>query len=364
MANQNVKVLLVDDSRTVRMAATKMFNDKFELVLAVDGADGLSIIESDSNIQAVLTDLVMPKMDGFELLKAIRSHKDERIRQLPVIVSTGAENPEIAREKAMKLGATDFITKPFVATEVCTRVRSYAKFTVQTTTLKAQATIDTTTGLLNKKGFNQQAHKGLSLAARHEQPLITLCFEIDNHKNLFIEMGRKASGAVINRVGKSLSSNIRKEDTIARTGMARFGVLMPMGDERSALEIANKICREIENLKIKLNGKLLKLTISVGAFHCYPDDKLTLDTILDGAEKAYEQATAIGRSQISLLTMSEYCKKYKTSEAPLSIDLLLDQIARGNEMNVAPRLDEAIEQLAPLFCLLSQQQKQRIFSFR
>ncbi len=361
---QKLKILVVDDSRTVRVAATRIFGEEFEVVLAVDGEDGLRVVEKDKDIQVVLTDLVMPKMDGFELLEAIRAHDDERINQLPVIVSTGAENPEQAKEKAMTLGATDFVTKPFTPTDVRMRVRSYAKFTVQTSALKEQTTIDSVTQLLNSKGFNQQLHKDLSFATRHGNPLVILCFEVDNYKNLFIEMGRESTGAVINRVGKSLSGNMRKEDTIARTGMARFGVSMPMASPENALEFANKICREIESLKVRLNGRAIRLTVSAGAFYCYPDAQVSIDTVLDGAEKAHQEAIQMGRSQMSLLTMDAYVKKYSKDISSMSIDSLLQQIARGEEVKVAHRLDEAIECLSPLFALLSNQQKQRIFSFR
>src|SRR5690606_9734625 len=93
---EKIKVLVVDDSKVVRIAASKMFGEHFNVILAIDGADGWNIIENDPEIQVVFTDLVMPEMDGFELLKTIRSSDKDTISNLPVIVATGADNPEIA----------------------------------------------------------------------------------------------------------------------------------------------------------------------------------------------------------------------------------------------------------------------------
>lgn len=79
------KVLFIDDSRLIRAAAIKMFAEEYELILAENGREGWAALQNDNGIQMVFTDLVMPELDGFEVLSLIRTSTDEMLRQLPVV---------------------------------------------------------------------------------------------------------------------------------------------------------------------------------------------------------------------------------------------------------------------------------------
>eukprot|EP01026_Neomeris_dumetosa_P062332 TRINITY_DN58974_c0_g1_i11.p1 TRINITY_DN58974_c0_g1~~TRINITY_DN58974_c0_g1_i11.p1 ORF type:complete len:322 (+),score=23.22 TRINITY_DN58974_c0_g1_i11:99-1064(+) len=301
-----IKVLVIDDSRVVRVAATRMFDDNFDVSLGVDGADGLAILEKDPDIHVVFTDLAMPEMDGFELLEAIRSHTDENIRELPVIVATGAGNPESAKQKAFSLGATDFVTKPFNATDIKARARSYAKFQEQNRSLKENATIDTLTELLNARGMHLQLDKEISFAARHESNLTMIAIEVDHYKDLFVRIGREGTEKVIRRVARVLEETFRKEDSIARVSLARYVVSMPMSLTENAMEMANRICHTIESLKAKLDGKRIKITVSIGVGSVQVDHDVDSDILMGMSIEALNRAASIGASQIYELSLEEY----------------------------------------------------------
>ena len=83
-----VRILLVDDSKVMRKSAAKMLSDEFDVLTAEDGLDGLRQLEADNTIQIVFSDLSMPKLDGYGLLKKIRSAPDPGISGMPVIVVT------------------------------------------------------------------------------------------------------------------------------------------------------------------------------------------------------------------------------------------------------------------------------------
>ena len=348
--NSKIRVLLIDDSRVVRVTATKIFGPDFDVSLAVDGEDGLSILESDANIQVVFTDLVMPQMDGFELLKVLRSHQNTRFHQLPIIVMTGADNPETAKAKALALGATDFITKPFDATDIRARARSYSALLKATASLKRQITVDELTGLVNRRGLYRQLEKDISFIQAN-----------------FIEMGRANAEKTIKHLGKRLASAFRREDVIARTGVARFTASMPLVEKTNALEMANRLCRIIEGLKATLNGKPLNLTVSVGVFHFDPSlcDVITAEDFCDVADEALDKAKTLGQSQIYLLAMDEFLQQKQDAlfEA-LSIDELLQRLQLDETVEVVAQLDLALQKLAPLLSLLSNEQKQVILQMR
>lgn len=361
-----IKVLVIDDSRVVRVAATRMFDQEFEVILGVDGADGLAILERDPDIHVVFTDLAMPEMDGFELLEAIRSHTDENIRELPVIVATGAGNPESAKQKAFSLGATDFVTKPFNATDIKTRARSYARFREQTRALKENSTIDGLTGLLNMRGLVMQLEKEMSFAARHESNLTMVAIEVDHYKDLFVRIGREGTEKVVTRVASVLQDAFRKEDSIARVSLARYMVSMPMSLTENAIEMANRICHTIESLKAKLDGKRIKITVSVGVSSVQVDSEMEAATLIGMASEALNHASTQGASQIYEMGIEEYQRRMDDeARRSLSVDLLLEKITDGHQVvELAPQIENALERLAPFFRLLSDLQVQKLLSLR
>jgi len=358
---ERIKVLVVDDSKVVRIAAAKMFGDQFDVVLAVDGADGWNIIENDPNIQVVFTDLVMPEMDGFELLKTIRTSDREAISNLPVIVATGADNPEIAKQKAISLGATDFITKPFDATAIQTRAISYARLQQTNRKLKEHITVDVLTGLMNNKGLAKQLEKEIAFVNRHKSTMTTMTIQMDGFKDMFIRVGRTASETIITKIAEVVTSCVRKEDTVARTGVATFVVSMPLAVTPNTMEIADRICNQVEKFRAKLGGKKLDITVSIGVCSLESHNESDARTVLEIGEQALLKAQALGRSQIAKLTISEY-RGIQAKEAieSLSIDQLLDDIKKGRHGEVVHCLDIAVERLIPLFSMLSPQQRQRL----
>lgn len=356
-----IKVLIVDDSRVVRIAAAKMFGERFDVVLAVDGADGWNVIQKDPDIQVVFTDLVMPEMDGFELLKTIRTSEKDSISNLPVIVATGADNPEIAKQKAIDLGATDFITKPFDAAAIQTRAISYATLQKATQKLKEQTTIDLLTGLMNSKGLVQQLGKELAFVGRHKSTMTTMTIQVDGFKDLFIRVGRSPSETIVNKVAEVITSCVRKEDTVARTSVATFVVSMPLAVAPNTMEIADRICSRIEKFRAKMGGKKIDITVSIGICALESHNEADTDTILEIGEQALRKAQKLGRSQIAKLTISEYRGiQAKQAIDTLSIDQLLSDIQKGHHGQVLPNLDIAVERLLPLFAMLSHQQRQRL----
>jgi CheY-like chemotaxis protein len=114
-------ILVVDDSPTIRAAVTKALQNDFELIEASDGAKGWEILCANSRIKLVVTDLMMPNMDGFALIERIRSAKIPGLADLPIIVVTALEDPQ-AKVHALVAGANDFITKRTDTQELQARV--------------------------------------------------------------------------------------------------------------------------------------------------------------------------------------------------------------------------------------------------
>ena len=117
------KVLTVDDSRTIRnMLLVTLNNAGFETIQAEDGVEGLEVLEN-ANPDVIVTDINMPRLDGFGFIEGVR--RNEKYRAIPILVLTTESAPEL-KERARSAGATGWIVKPFDETKLVTAVRRVA----------------------------------------------------------------------------------------------------------------------------------------------------------------------------------------------------------------------------------------------
>jgi two-component system chemotaxis response regulator CheY len=116
-------ILTVDDSRTMRdMLRMALAEAGFNVLQAVDGVDGLEVLQT-STPDVIVTDINMPKMDGFGLIEAVR--KDNRYRKVPILVLT-TESDSAKKMRAKEAGATGWIVKPFEPTKLIAAIRRVA----------------------------------------------------------------------------------------------------------------------------------------------------------------------------------------------------------------------------------------------
>ena len=198
------RLLLIDDSKVMRKSAVKMLGKDFDVVVAVDGREGLKMILSDHAIQVVFTDLNMPNLNGYELLQEIRTSQDEGVRNLPVIVVTGAENDDEAKEQAYEKGATDFITKPFNSTDLRARAQAHADYQRKTKELTDNNKVDSLTQLGNAQHFQERLTQDISFVSRHKEDLAVMLVELNDFNELFLKIGRLAADSVLKQIAKVL----------------------------------------------------------------------------------------------------------------------------------------------------------------
>lgn len=116
-------VLVADDSRTVRAAIRKYLSSHFEVLEAEDGEAAWALLTENPRVQLVVTDIQMPRLDGYGFICRIRAANDPKLRNYPIVVITSAED-EISRERAYACGANDFILKPLEFSDLVPRLQS------------------------------------------------------------------------------------------------------------------------------------------------------------------------------------------------------------------------------------------------
>ncbi len=113
------RILIIDDNSKLMEDALPMYG--YEVKAASDGLMGLKILDDDNNFDLILLDVVMPNLDGWETLKAIRNN--EKTSKIPIIMLTSVSdaNKQIS---GLKFGADDYITKPFVLPNLLARIEA------------------------------------------------------------------------------------------------------------------------------------------------------------------------------------------------------------------------------------------------
>ena len=123
MSQEFMKVLVVDDNQDVRDLVVHILSaDGFHVYSAIDGENALAILNSNS-VDLVLLDVMMPGMSGLEVLGEIRSGSNKKLRDIPVMMITAKSSTEDI-DKALALGASSYIVKPFRGTTIREKVRT------------------------------------------------------------------------------------------------------------------------------------------------------------------------------------------------------------------------------------------------
>jgi diguanylate cyclase (GGDEF)-like protein len=245
------RILFVDDSRLMRACATRILGERFDLILAQSAEQAWEILEADASIEALFSDLHMDGKSGFDLLRQVRQSDRPHLADLPVVLITGEEDGETRRKHALMLGATDFISKPFQASELLARASAYAETSQSTKRLRLLEQdhhIDAETGLGNRRYCEERLMQAMSFAHRHQQPLVLMHLRLDGLEALLHDMGEPHAGRALKRIGETLARRIRREDTAFRTSADTFTFLLPATDESGAEQLQQRFLPDLQAL--------------------------------------------------------------------------------------------------------------------
>ena len=261
-ASSLTRILFVDDSRVMVKTAFKILSAEFDVVTAVDGVDAWEKLERDPSIQVLFTDINMPNCDGYELLKKVRSADGLGLHDMPVILVTGVEDDEAARQHALDRGATDFLSKKFLSTELLTRARAHAKYQRVTVQMQAQSTLDPLTGFANAAGFIHHLEQDIAYARRHGQGLALMRMQIDDLAITFQDRGNTFVDQIVVHVANLIRGRIREEDTAARIGLGGFAISLPGGHLDGIEALAAKLHSQARFDVLEVDGRRLPISLS------------------------------------------------------------------------------------------------------
>lgn len=250
------KVLVVDDNELNRDLLHKILQDEYDVLEADNGKKAIDIMKQISEeLSAVLLDIVMPELNGYEVLEQMRSC--DLTSNIPVIVATG--NTESGAEvKALALGANDYISKPYNPEIIRHRL-------INTINLREKAAIvnaiqtDALTGLYSRNAFFEKANE---MIMKHEAGYYVIAsYDVENFKVINDQYGNKKGDEVLRGIADVFRSGFEKGGGIcARITADDFAVLYPQSFSQS---------EEIKSIRKRasiLDGSLKPTTFSIGRY--------------------------------------------------------------------------------------------------
>ena len=353
------QILIVDDSRMVRTSLTKQIRGNFQIREEQDGEAGWEALLVDPAIRLVLTDLGMPRLDGFGLLQRIRTSRVQRIQELPVVIISGDED-DVARKRAIDAGANDFVTKGASCAEMTARLDSLMNMTdtrrdleLSRLALAEQIPVDPVSGLATSAYMNLAGEQHLSHARRRQLAISVMVVEIDHFDQLVDWHGKHVSSLITHKLSKILASRVRREDTITQLNESRFAVLSPSTTLAGCGAFALRLQKALEQLVMTYRGERIRITVSVGIAGSETDQAETVEQFIQVATGRVKRGVEDGGSRIvghegdvDQKVIERYARD------AISIDQALLQLRIGASEEVMERLPDVMEALMPLLELL------------
>jgi len=218
--------LIADDSRIVRATLSKHLSELFDFSEALDGEEAWECLLRNETVDLLITDLTMPRLDGYGLLRRMRASRSGHLRDMPVVVLSGTDDADERRE-AKEVGATDLITKGMPTASLISRMTLLAQLVGAQ---RLHEEISGSTAAQSPYAFQSSAERLLAHALRHQQNLALLSLSIAGDVGM------------AERMLSGLQRTIRQTDLLACTGAAEFTVVSAGLDMAAARRFAERLC--------------------------------------------------------------------------------------------------------------------------
>ena len=315
-----LRVLVVEDDPVVRNLLAMWLDEECHhtVQVASDGQEALSMAV-DFAPHVVITDWRMPRMDGVSLCKALRSSAWGV--SIYVIMLTSAEL-ESELVDAFDAGVDDFVAKPLNLRALSARLKGAwryvrlreaseqdakrltdmaAELALTNRRLQLAALTDPLTGLANRRAGLNALSQACSAAARREQPLTLISFDIDHFKQINDQLGHAAGDAVLQALALALRTTSRKEDSVCRWGGEEFLVISPAVTLADGIKAAERLRQLVAGLRIEVAGKPVPVQVSLGVATWDPAFA-SQDELLSQVDQALYGAKEHGRNCVGVFS--------------------------------------------------------------
>jgi len=303
---QELANLLIDDAKIMMIDDEQLNMDVLEIHLGAEGYKNFVAVSDSTTAMdrlreelpdVLLLDLVMPEVTGFDILRLIR--EDEKLRYLPVIVLTSANDPETKLE-ALTLGATDFLAKPIDASELALRLKNTLSAIAWQ---KRMSEVDPLSNLPNRAWFRSMLEGRLEKGVKNRMLSALVLINIDRFKSINDSLGAEQGDVALKEFSQRLINCLRDGEAqpwfskqqfdntkpiIARLDGDRFAVVMPWTDGKqieAILESVNLTLAKALDEPIMVAEQAIYLSVSIGV-SIVGSANDTVESLINNAETA------------------------------------------------------------------------------
>jgi len=298
MSQETQKVLIADDDGINRQVLATLLKPDHVVLLAKTGEQAVERAQRHLP-DLVMLDVMLPDMDGYEVLRRLRA--DPATAHIEVIFITGMGRPE-DEARGLKLGAADYITKPFNTTVVMARVATHLQVVRQRRLLEHLAHMDGLTELANRRRFDEIYASEWQRASRHAHSLSVALLDIDCFKQYNDHYGHPAGDRALRAVARAAHGAMRRPcDVAARYGGEELVLLLPETDAAQALYVAEGIRAAVAQMLIPHEHSVASpvLTVSIGGATLPLGAQESAAALFEAADAALYRAKEAGRNRVN-----------------------------------------------------------------
>jgi diguanylate cyclase (GGDEF)-like protein len=298
VSREKQSILIIDDERFNIDILSMEFSPEYEILIAKEGRQALKRLENRL-VDLILLDIVMPEMNGYEIIKLIKNN--ERTKDIPVIFITSKN--EIEDEAiGLQLGAVDYIRKPFNIPIVRARVKTQLDLKLKTDLLERLVSLDGLTGIYNRRKVDEVLQNEWKRTSRSGSPLSIVLIDIDFFKRYNDNYGHTAGDECLRKVAQELQVCLKRpEDFVGRYGGEEFIVLLPNTIAEGAKHVAERLRKAIETLNLthRYSSVADRVTISLGISTAIPDTTCESPAfLLETADRMLYESKEHGRNRV------------------------------------------------------------------
>jgi len=306
MTNNDFPILIAEDDPVTRMLLKKTLVKAGHEVVSVENGKKAFDLFKENFFPIVLTDWMMPEMDGLDFCRAIRKKKNPGYVFIVLLTAKDSQDDIIT---GLEAGADEYLTKPFSRAELIARLNTGRRFLQQEKALRQAneeirilSITDPLTGCSNRGFLNTRLPQEIQRAARYNRPLSIVICDIDHFKKVNDTYGHQAGDTVLKEFSKRINDSIRdKVDMLARYGGEEFLVTLPETDYDGALNMAERLRRVICDKKFDIETKTIKITASFGVTGFDSDNtigEISFDILIRHADNYLYRAKKEGRNKV------------------------------------------------------------------
>lgn len=295
-------IIVADDDRITReLLASMLRANAYDVDVMTDGQEAVERV-AKGNADLVLLDVMMPRMNGFEACRLIKAMTAQSF--LPILLVTVKTDPA-SRVEGLKIGADDYVCKPFEEGELLARVQAMLRIKHlhdelhrARVKLERVSVHDELTGLYNYRYLNTRLNEEFKRAERNHEPLACAVIDLDRLRTWNERGGRQLGDAIIRAAAEVIRRTVREADIVVRYGGDEFLLLLPTTHFAGSVSVAERIWREVAARPWGPFADGERMTVSIGIALFPSRDVRSKEALVKAAETALHRAKRDGMNRI------------------------------------------------------------------